>query len=168
MIEVIKNPNNISDNAINEVVVRCKALIINNDHILIANENDVLQFPGGHLEENESLEDCLKREIMEETGILLEESEVGKPFLKISTIYKDWPKLGHNRLCDIYYFAIITSKMPNLTKIHLTKSEKEKNFKCEFVPLGDAISYIENNIPKNDRNLVISPDMISAIKEYLK
>lgn len=41
------------------------------------------------------------------------------------------------------------------------------NFKIEFIPVENAIKYIEDNLSKNEMNRVIAPDMIIAIKEYL-
>jgi 8-oxo-dGTP diphosphatase len=35
------------------------------------------QFPGGHLRYGESLENCARRELLEETGLVLEEVELG-------------------------------------------------------------------------------------------
>ena len=76
MKEIIYNSNNLTEKDITEIVIRTKALIINNGIILIGNENNVYQFLGGHLEKNEILNDCLKREILEETGIAIEDSEI--------------------------------------------------------------------------------------------
>lgn len=52
------------------------AIIEKDGKILIARRRHPLmgyhwEFPGGKLEEGESLEDCLKREIMEELGIMI-------------------------------------------------------------------------------------------------
>ena len=69
MKEVIYNPDNLTEKDIKEIVIRVKALMINNGNLLIGNANNVYQFPGGHLEINETFEECLKREILEETGI---------------------------------------------------------------------------------------------------
>ena len=64
-----------------------------NNEILIAKENNVFEFPGGHLEENETLDECLKREILEETGILLNDNEFDNYFFKV--IYKNKDYQGY-------------------------------------------------------------------------
>lgn len=167
MKEIIHNNDNLNDNEITELVVRTKALILNGDNLLLANQDDVLQFPGGHLEENETLNECLKREILEETGIEIDDKEIGNCFLKVIFMNRDWPSEGKNRKCEIYYYVVKTDKLPDLSKINLTESEKRHNFKVDFILLKDSIEYIKNNIPKDDKNKVISPDMISAIDIYL-
>lgn len=168
MKEIIHNDDKLLESEVTELVVRTKALILNNGNLLLANEKDVLQFPGGHLEDDESLNDCLKREIKEETGIEIEDNEIGECFLKVIWLNRDWPSEGKNRKCEIYYYIVNTNKLPNLENINLTNSEKEQNFKVDFVPLNESIEYIKDNMPKNEKNNVISPDMINAIKEYLE
>lgn len=165
MKEVIYNPDNLIRDNIKDITIRTKALIINNGNLLIGNENNIYQFPGGHLEENESLEECLKREILEETGINIELKEIGKPFFKVSYLVKN--DKG-NRIAEVYYFGIKTNKLPDLNKINLTTHEIENNFKIESIPLKDSIEIIKNNIPNNEKNKIISKDMILAIEEYLE
>lgn len=168
MKEIIYNYDNLINDDITETVIRTKALIINGKNIYIGNANDVFQFPGGHLEDNESFSDCLKREIMEETGIEIEDNDIDKAFMKVTYMNKDWPEKGKNRKAEIYYYVVKTNKYPDLTKTNYTENEKKHNFKVDIILLKDAIKIIENNINKNEMNKVISPDMIEAIKEYLK
>lgn len=167
MKEIIYNYDNLNDNDITETVIRTKALIINNGKILIGNENGVFQFPGGHLEENESFNDCLKREVLEETGIKINDSEIDKPFMKVTFKNKDWPEPGKNRKAEIYYYIIKTNKKPDLTKTNYTKNEIKNNYKIEVFDINDAVKKIKENILNNEKNKIISPDMISAIEEYL-
>ncbi|MEE1342663.1 MAG: NUDIX domain-containing protein, partial [Lachnospiraceae bacterium] len=54
-----------------------------NNELLIAHNNNTYQLIGGHLKKDEPLEDCLKREIKEETGIYID--EINNPFLNITT-----------------------------------------------------------------------------------
>ena len=167
MKEIIYNYDHLNDEDITEIVIRMKALIINNKNILLGNENDIYQFPGGHLEDKETFEECLKREVLEETGILLCDSEIKRPFMKVTFMNKDWPEVGKNRKAEIYYYLIETDKKPDMSKVNYTEHEKKGNFKVESVPLNESINIIENNISKNEKNKVIAPDMIMAIKEYL-
>lgn len=168
MKEVIYNNDNLKENEVTELVVRTKGLVINNKYIFLGDEDGKLQFPGGHLEENENLLDCLKREVREETGIVLSDDEISKPFLKVIYYNRNWPTKGNNRKCEIYYYAVNTNKNIDLSNTEYTEKELEKHFKIDKVLLKDAVWYIENNIKNNKKNEVISPDMIIAIKEYLK
>ena len=168
MKEVIYNYDLLNENDITEVIIRIKVLLINNGNILLGNSDNIYQFPGGHLEENETFNDCLKREVMEETGIEILDEEIKKPFMKISYMNKDYPTKGINRKSEIYYYAIETNKVPNLEKTDYTENEKEGNFKLESIPLNAVINMLKDNIPNNEKNKVITPDMIMAIEEYLK
>lgn len=167
MKEIIHNEDNLREEEVTEIVRRAKALLLNNENILLANEEDVLQFPGGHALDDEELISCLKREIKEETGIEIEDKEIGECFQKVIFMNRDWPNIGNNRKCEIYYFVVNTNKIPDKTKTKLTKTEKKQHFKVDFVPLNESIEYIRNNMSKSEKNNVISPDMIDAIKEYL-
>ncbi len=167
MKEIIYNYDYLKESDITEVVIRMKALIINNDNIILGNESSILQFPGGHLENNETFEECLKREIMEETGIEITDNEIERSFMKVTYLNKDWPEMGKNRKSEIYYYLIKTNKEPDVTKVNYTEHEKQGNFKIDKIPLNSAIEIIRKNIPNNEKNKVIAPDMIMAIEEYL-
>jgi len=167
MKEIVYNYDYLKDEDITEIVIRIKGLIINNKKIILGNENNIYQFPGGHLEDNETFEECLKREVLEETGIEIEDSEIKRLFMKVTYKNKDWPEVGKNRKSEIYYYSIETNKAPDLDKVNYTEHEKQGNYKIEFIPLNESINIIEKNISKNEKNKVIAPDMIMAIKEYL-
>lgn len=166
---IIYNKNNLKNSDMTEFAIRTKGLLINDkNEILLGRENNILQFPGGHLEENETFDECLKREILEETGIILDDNEFDKYFFKIIYKNKDYPSLGKNRMCEIYYYVINTNKLPDITKINLTEAEKNNNFEVVYYKLDEVISVLLDNLDKDERNYAITPDMILVIKDYLK
>ncbi len=87
--------------------------------------------------------------------------------MKTSYLNKNWPEIGKNRKCEIYYYPVKTNKSINLENTSYTENEKNQNFKIEELPLKDAPRLIEENIPNNEKNKVISYDMINVINEYI-
>ena len=66
----IVNYDHIKKKDINDRIIRVKALIINSKkEILLAKAYTTIQFPGGHLENGETLVEGLKRELKEEIGL---------------------------------------------------------------------------------------------------
>ena len=168
MKEILYNKDNLKDEEITETSVRIKVLLINNGDIYLGNGSDIYQFPGGHLEEGETFNDCLKRELLEEAGIEIDDEEITEPFMKITYKNKDWPEEGKNRKVEFYYYAIETDKLPDENNTNLTENEKSGNYRIDIVPLDKVIDVLKENMPKNERNNAITPDMIKVIEEYLK
>ena len=90
MKEIFLNTNNLSKEEIDEEVIRVKSLIINSkNELLLGYSYNTYQFPGGHLEENEDINTCLKREIKEETGMDISLDDL-KPFMMIKYYSKNY------------------------------------------------------------------------------
>lgn len=168
MKELIYNNDNLFDSEVNEIVIRMKVLLIRNNNMILGYERGIYQFPGGHLEENESFNDCIKREIMEETGIEILDKDIGEPIYKIVSLNRNHPDIGRNRRSEIYYYVINTNKDIDLSKTNYTKDELEGDFKVKEIPLNRVIEELEDNIINNEKNKVITPDMIRVIREYMK
>ena len=168
MKEVIYNYDNLKENEIDEIVIRCKGLIINNkNEIMLGYCHNTYQFPGGHLEENETLLDCLKREIKEETGIELEDDEINKNIIEKNTRYtKNYHNTNKNRKNEIYYYIIKTNKLPNINNNHLDKNEIEGNYIIKMINLYDVENTLIDSISLNDINKIIVEEMLDVIKEY--
>ena len=168
MKELIYNNDNLFDNEINEIVIRMKVLLIRNNNMILGYERGIYQFPGGHLEENESFNDCIKREIMEETGIEILDKDINEPIYKIVSLNRNHPDIGKNRRSEIYYYVININNDIDLSKTNYTKDELEGDFKVKEIPLNRVIEELEDNIINNEKNKVITPDMIRVIKEYMR
>ena len=107
IIEKIYNYDNLTLEQIDEKTTRSRAILINsNNEVLMCYSNGLThyEFPGGHLEKNETLLEGLKREILEETGIEITDEKIDKPFMKVTYLSKDWPEEGKNRKAEIYYY----------------------------------------------------------------
>lgn len=166
MKEIITNKNNLKEEEITEVVKRVKALLINDSNeILLGYSHNTYQFPGGHVEDNETLDDTLKREIKEETGIELKDLTY-TPFLCSKGYYKDWPNEGLNRKTEIYYYIIRTNEMPNLLNIKLTEHEKDGNFRLDYISLENVEEEIAKNAEKHGDKYSIAREMLEIFKIY--
>ena len=168
MKEILYNYDNLTKNDIDEVVVRTKGLIINdNDEITLGYSNKTYQFPGGHLEEGETLIECLLREIKEETGIDIKSADI-KPFEKITYYTKNYHNSGKNRQNEIYYFVIKTNAKFNMKNAELDEGEKKDKFTVKTVPLSKVENILVNSISDNPINKIIVEEMLDILKEYFK
>lgn len=163
---IVFNHDNLNDSNIDEVVVRTKALLINDkDEITLGYSHKTYQFPGGHLEPNESIEECLIREVKEESGIELKEIKE-EPFVKIVYYTKDYRNSGKNRKNEIYYYIIKTNQKYDLKNISLDEWEKDGNFTIEVIPLKDLDKILIDSIPDNPMNKIIVEEMLTVLEEY--
>ena len=166
MKESIYNYDNISDDEIDEVVNRVKVLLINkNKELLLGYSHGVYQFIGGHVEENEYLVSCIKREIKEETGIELDIQNI-EPYMVLKHYNKNYHNSNKNRLSVIYYYFIKCDEKYNINNVNYTEDEKEGNFELRYVNINELEKVLIDNIPNNEINKIIAYEMIEAINEY--
>ena len=89
MKQIITNKYNLTDSDMTEIVKRVKILIINSkNEILLAYSHNDYQFPGGHVEENETLIQAINREVLEETGIELKSYKLRCIVTYVSTTWE--------------------------------------------------------------------------------
>ncbi len=163
---LIDNESNMPKEDVTEIVTRVKCIIRNSSNeIMLGDCDGILQFPGGHLEEGETLEDCVRREIKEETGITLN-CEIKEPFFAIKHYNENWPEEGKNRLSELYYFDIETDQLINEKEKHYTEMEKAGNFTLRYVNYNDIEEVLKDNIPNNPVNEIIVGEMLDALEKY--
>lgn len=170
MKEVIYNYDNLKENEVDEVVIRCKGVIVNDDNeIMLGFSHNTYQFPGGHLEDGETLLDCLKREIKEETGIKLADEEIDKNLLEKNIHYtKNYRNSKKNRKNEIYYYIIKTNKVFDMQNSCLDECEIEGNYHVKMFKLSNVEKVLAESIPLNKINEVIVEEMLDVLNEYKK
>lgn len=165
MKEVLLNYDNLDIKDIDEVVVRTKALIIDdNDNILLGYCNNVYQFPGGHLNDGETIDECLIREVMEETGIDIKDIP-HKLFMRTTYRTKNYRDTKLNRQNEIYYYIVRTNLKYNKMNTRLDEYEKDGNYTVKEISLKDVYKTLETN-KKSHIGKIIADEMIEALKEY--
>lgn len=167
MKKVFYNEDNLNEKDINNSIKRAKMLIVNsNNEILLGYGHNTYQMVGGHLEDNESYDECIVREVKEETGIELP-LEKREPFLQIVYYCKDYPKEKLNSEYIINYYSINSDLKPDIDKIDLTENEKEGLFEFRYVSLDNVLDELNDNLEVcKNKNTV--KDTIKAITIYLK
>lgn len=165
MKQLLINDYNLKKEDITEEVVRIKVLLFKEKNILVGYSNNTYMYIGGHLDNNETLIDCLNREVLEETGMNLEVKDL-KPFYKTEMYCKDWPQIGKNRNCIIYYYKVNINKELEPNNTNYTESELEGNFEVRKIPINDFEQEIINNYNKYEEAKNIGKEMIEAYRIY--
>ena len=161
------NNDNLTREDIDESVIRTKALIINSkNELLLGYCNKTYQFPGGHLEKNETLSECLIREVKEETGITLDK-KIYIPFFFTKYYTKNYRNSLKNRENIIYYFIIYTDSHYSLENTAFDEGEIKGNYQLKYIPLDEVKYVLRNSIKDNPINEIIIKEMLDAI-QYLK
>ena len=166
MKQLITNKYNLTDSDMTEVVKRVKVLLVNsNNDVLLGYSYNNYQFPGGHVEENETLVQAVNREVLEETGIELNITNI-EPFACAIGYYKDWPAEGKNRKIEIYYYEVKTDEKPNLENTEYTENEKDGNFELRYIPLLDVENVLRTNAEEYGDKKGIAREMIDLFGVY--
>ena len=110
------------------VRVGCRGLIIKDNKVLLSWEErkDVYMSPGGGLEGNETFEECVIRELAEETGFKV---KAVKPFVKVK-------EYAYEVLWENNYFIC---EIEGECERHLTESEEYNRVSAKWVDIDEAI-----------------------------
>lgn len=118
---------------------RCAGIVLNGDSILFMyrkkNGREFYVLPGGHMQEGESAEETLTREIMEESTIKVKN-------VKLAFEFKDYIKENS----EYYYLCELESGTLQLGGEELIKNSPENIYELKWVPFGEISNL--NILPK--------------------
>ncbi len=124
-----------------EIRRAARAVVFDHDKnigILYVGKYNYHKLPGGGLESDESIEEALKRECLEEIGCNIETfSELGEIIE-----YRDKWSLEQHSYC---YLANLVGEKG---KPNFTQKEIDNGFEIKWVSLEDAIKLLENDKPE--------------------
>ena len=137
----------------------CRAIIIRDEQILLSYEqkNYLYMLPGGGKELKEKDEDCVIREVKEETGFIIEPS---KCVLELDEFY------GNAKFISKYFVG----KIINEAETNLTEREKEVGMVPVWLDINDAVeifSKYKDFLETDEMRFGLYKREITAIKEIL-
>lgn len=111
----------------------CRGIIVKDNLILLTYESKRNRYmiPGGGVEDNEALVDCVKREVLEETGIIVDATE---PYFDIYEYFywdQNWEHINHYFICNI---------IKETKSLKLTEKEKYSGCSAVWVTIETALN----------------------------
>lgn len=113
-----------------------RAIIKKDDQVLLlySKKLDYFMLPGGRIEKDESPKDCVKREVLEETGLNV---DVLKETLIIKEYYQDSTWNSHFFLCEI--------NEEKVSDIKWTEEEHYLDLELRWIPFLDALTLLDEH-----------------------
>lgn len=136
----------------------CRAIIVEDGKILLTHElnSGWWLIPGGGLEEGETPESCVIREVEEETGMLVRPL---RQFLTLHEYYEEYRYTGYIFICEVI----------GKGSMNLTSAEKKRGVQPEWIPLQDAMDLFskhESYAEESEEKRGSYQREYTALKEY--
>lgn len=114
-----------------------RAIVLKDNKILMVHTNKGdYKFPGGGIKRQESHEEALRREVIEETGYIIE-GMGERAGIIVQRNPNQFDTSGIFEMTSYYYFCDVKT---NKTKQHLDKYEEEQEFEPRWIELDEVIA----------------------------
>lgn len=142
----MKEINIFGDNRYKEftkIRIACRGICFSNNKIVLSllKKYNMYMIPGGGLEQNETLEECVEREVEEETGYIVKAKDC---FLVINEYYEEYKYISYYFLCDV---------INDYGNISLTDEESDLDLSCNLLDLDEIINIFRKHNDYKDFEL---------------
>ncbi len=155
--EIIRQYNKIYADPPERVRVSCRAFVIDKDKLLLSHEvnKNVYMSPGGGLEDGETLSECCKREVQEETGYIVRPI---RKFLVVNEYSFETLYISHYFLCEII----------GKGEAHLTETEIDHGITPAWLSFDKALSVFGTYESKQLDHRSLYLREFTTIQKYLE
>ena len=147
---------------------KVRAILVKDNKLLVANYGGVYLLPGGSIEDNETKEDAILRELKEETGITYNINDL-ENILTLNYYQRNYPKRNgktENRLM-ITDFYLSDYRGIDESKVQRTEKEIRDGFYLKLVTAEELYEMLkEPSI--NPRKEYFDREILEAVKTYKK
>ena len=150
-----------------EVVEKVRLISIKDNKILVCNYNGYYMLPGGKIDEEENLEESLKREIVEETWYKLSSF---KEYLTTNNyaanyVSRNNPIPKNRKIKTTYYITDEVIELNNKRK--LSEEESNGRFTIKYMNIDELVEALETS-PINDKQRTYACETLTVLNYYLK
>ena len=140
--------------------VACRGIIAKDGHVLAVHlsSDDIYSTPGGEHEGNESLNDCVRREVEEETGYIVEPREC---VALVNEYYEEYRYITYYYVCEVV----------GVGEKHLTESEAGRGLEVIWLPfdrLYGILSHYDDFADSYEEKRGMYEREYAALGEYKK
>lgn len=147
---------------------KVRILNVVNNQVLVSQYAELIMLPGGKIDEFETSVEALIREVREETGYSLNESDI-KPLIKTDVYSSNYQSRDSQDLIDKnneteYY---VTDAKIEISKQALTEKEKNGNYQLKRINIYELIDLLKNS-NSTSKEIAYSKELLVVLEEYLR
>ena len=164
MKTVIINDTNLTNKDIQKYGNKVRAILLSDNKILVSHYSGLILLPGGSINQNETSDEAIFRELREETGTIYDINNFEELFL-LEYYQPNYPSRNNefiNRLIRTKFY-LGNYKDIDLENINRTENEIKNNFSLELMEIDKFISLL-NKPSENPRKKFFDRENQEVIK----